>query len=224
MFGRSLTRMIQKFECKFVNFTCFLHQIPQWHLGHAREFHPTFRGFDEYVGVPYSIDMGCVNSPSQNRPQDAPCDFDPVPDPTVGPPAIPLYDVRAVNCSGHVSCNDFIVQQPADLTSVADRYGDAAVDWVARHSTGTGASPFLLYMPFSHIHVPLAHAQRWTNKSKARTMFADTLLELDDTIGRVVAALDVHGVANNTLILLAGDNGPWDVKCVPDDCHTFTHR
>ena len=190
--------------------------IGKWHLGHSAQYHPTFRGFDEYVGVPYSIDMGCVDRGNAvNHPPDAPCALDPVPDPLAGPPAVPLYDARFRNCSGRPSCNGAIVEQPADLTSLADRYGDAAVEFIGRHAAGATppAPPFLLYVPFSHIHVPLAHAPRWTNASRARTLFADTLLELDDAVGRVIAALETHGVANNTLVYLTGDNGPWNAKC-----------
>jgi arylsulfatase A-like enzyme len=46
-----------------------------------------------------------------------------------------------------------------------------------------------------------------------RTVFADTVLELDDAVGRIIAALEDAGLADNTLVLATGDNGPWQVKC-----------
>ena len=35
--------------------------IGKWHLGHHPEFYPTRRGFDEYLGIPYSNDMRPVH-------------------------------------------------------------------------------------------------------------------------------------------------------------------
>ena len=32
------------------------------HLGHHPQYHPSYRGFDEYVGLPYSNDMGCLDA------------------------------------------------------------------------------------------------------------------------------------------------------------------
>ena len=36
--------------------------IGKWHLGHHDGYHPTYRGFDNYFGLPYSNDMGCVDA------------------------------------------------------------------------------------------------------------------------------------------------------------------
>ena len=43
------------------------------HLGTQPPFHPSFRGFDEYLGLPYSCDMGCVDVPALNHPPQASC-------------------------------------------------------------------------------------------------------------------------------------------------------
>ena len=43
--------------------------IGKWHLGFPAPFHPTFRGFSTYLGLPYSNDMGCLdNTPSSCKP------------------------------------------------------------------------------------------------------------------------------------------------------------
>uniref|UniRef100_A0A9L0RVM9 Arylsulfatase G n=1 Tax=Equus caballus TaxID=9796 RepID=A0A9L0RVM9_HORSE len=42
--------------------------IGKWHLGHHGSYHPNFRGFDYYFGIPYSHDMGCTDTPGYNLP------------------------------------------------------------------------------------------------------------------------------------------------------------
>ena len=32
----------------------------KWHLGTHVGFHPSYRGFDQVLSVPYSVDMGCL--------------------------------------------------------------------------------------------------------------------------------------------------------------------
>ena len=41
------------------------HMIGKWHLGHNNGYHPTYRGFKTYLGLPYSGDMGCLDSTPQ---------------------------------------------------------------------------------------------------------------------------------------------------------------
>eukprot|EP01046_Picozoa_sp_COSAG06_P088256 COSAG06_NODE_34681_length_471_cov_0.653226_1_plen_141_part_01 len=35
------------------------------HLGHNNGYHPTYRGFNTWLGLPYSGDMGCLDSTPQ---------------------------------------------------------------------------------------------------------------------------------------------------------------
>jgi hypothetical protein len=44
------------------------HMIGKWHLGHNKPYSPTYRGFDAYFGLPYSGDMGCIDSSPQGCP------------------------------------------------------------------------------------------------------------------------------------------------------------
>lgn len=85
------------------------HMIGKWHLGHAYGYSPTFRGFDTWLGLPYSGDMGCLDSTPQgckasyDRHVQQPacpalCPADNSTDRTQT--AIPLYDSVSRNCSG----------------------------------------------------------------------------------------------------------------------------
>ena len=187
--------------------------VGKWHLGHSRAFHPSSRGFDFYVGIPYSVDMGCVNCPNENLPEETPCPYDP--HPQITEPAVPLYNTTTANCSAHDTCNADIIEQPVDLQTLASIYASTARRFILKHAPGQplAHNPFLLYVPFSHIHVPLSHDPKFTHRSARNTTFGDTLLELDDTIGKVLVALEEAKVADNTIVFLMGDNGPWRVKC-----------
>ena len=35
-------------------------RLRRWHLGFQPGYHPSFRGFDEYFGLPFSNDVGCL--------------------------------------------------------------------------------------------------------------------------------------------------------------------
>jgi arylsulfatase len=57
-------------------------------------------------------------------------------------------------------------------------------------------------------HVPLFVSDKYAGKSH-RGLYADVIMEIDWSVGEVMKALDKAGVAKNTLILFASDNGPW---------------
>lgn len=135
--------------------------------------------------------------------------------------ALPLYLSESPNCSGHGgaaggsgTCNGDITEAPVNFTTLSDRYANFATEFISNVSHDP--SPFFLYMPFSHVHTPQYSSTRNAGRSKlpgASGHFYDSLLELDETIGAVMAALKSSGVDDNTLVLVTGDNGPWEVKC-----------
>jgi arylsulfatase A-like enzyme len=66
--------------------------------------------------------------------------------------------------------------------------------------------PFLLYMPLTSPHTPLAVNEAWKGKSGLGT-YADLVMETDDAVGRVLKALEDSGAAGKTLVLFTSDNG-----------------
>jgi len=66
--------------------------------------------------------------------------------------------------------------------------------------------PFFLYMPLTAPHTPIAVNQEWKGKSGI-SPYADFVMETDAMIGRVLAALEESGAAENTLVIFTGDNG-----------------
>ena len=107
--------------------------------------------------------------------------------------------------------NTTIIEQPTDLSTLSQRYTQQAITFINNVTTKTN-DPFLLYIPFSHIHVPDFQAPQFCNVS-LRGRFGDSMAELDDSIGNIMAALEKNSnVMDNTLVFFTSDNGPWVTK------------
>ncbi len=69
------------------------------------------------------------------------------------------------------------------------------------------AEPFFLYLPMTSPHTPLSVNKPFIGKSGLNNLYADLVIETDDVFGRVLDSLARHGVADNTLVIFASDNG-----------------
>lgn len=82
--------------------------------------------------------------------------------------------------------------------------GQRAVEFITRQAKAS--QPFLLYLPLTSPHEPVAINKEWKGKS-GLTPYADFVMETDDVVGRVLDALQQSGVADKTLVLFTSDNG-----------------
>lgn len=162
--------------------------IGKWHLGHHRKFLPLQQGFDEYLGLPYSNDMvpfyydGTRNIP-------------PAYERKKGFPELPL-----------IQGNDRIreLRTLADQEELTTLYTETAVDFIERNRN----HPFFLYLAHSMPHVPLAVSDKFKGKSE-QGLYGDVIMELDWSVGEIMKALEMQGVADRTLVVFTSDNGPW---------------
>ncbi|RYE50779.1 MAG: N-acetylgalactosamine-6-sulfatase, partial [Rhizobiaceae bacterium] len=98
---------------------------------------------------------------------------------------------------------------------LANRHADAAIQFI--QTAHAANKPFFAYVPFDDTHSPYnVEAGRENDFDHITSdfttqQFLGELNDLDRQIGRVVDAVDALGIANNTLIVLVGDNG------APDD-------
>ena len=67
--------------------------------------------------------------------------------------------------------------------------------------------PFFLYLASTSPHTPLSVNKQWIGKSGLNNLYADLVMATDDVLGRVLDSLARHGVADNTLVIFASDNG-----------------
>ncbi|XP_004069735.1 arylsulfatase A [Oryzias latipes] len=162
----------------------------KWHLGLGANgtFLPTRQGFDQYLGIPYSHDMG----PCHNL--------------TCFPPDVKCFgfcDLGTVTVP--LMHNEVIKQQPVDFLDLERAYSDFATNFIA--SSASKKQPFFLYYPSHHTHYP-QYAGPGAAGHSLRGPFGDALMEMDNTIGNLMATLEQTGVINNTLVFFTSDNGP----------------
>jgi len=105
--------------------------------------------------------------------------------------------------------------EPGDF--LTDRLTDAAIDYLDSRDR---KKPFLMYFSYYTLHGPLmappelvkkyeAKADRFEN---AKNEYLDPrragmVEKLDDSIGRILSKLEKLGMADNTVVVLTGDNG-----------------
>jgi arylsulfatase A len=148
---------------------------------------PTARGFDSYFGtdVPNWPPYCFIEN-----------------DRTVGIPTtlLPPGDFRNHRAS---------VQGPAlegwRLEAVLPTLRDRAVAFI--EEVARDESPFLLYMPLTSPHTPLAVNEPWRGASGLDSAYADLVMETDAVVGDVLAAIERAGIANRTLVVFTSDNG-----------------
>jgi len=147
---------------------------------------PTTRGFDSYFGV------DVPNWPPYCYIEN---------DRTVGIPSEFLPDRLLSRCQGSISgpaLANWNFKQI--LPALAERVADIIREQAKRNS------PFFLYFPLTSPHTPLAVNEPWKGKS-GLNLYADFVMETDAIVGRVLDALEESGVAKNTIVLFASDNG-----------------
>ncbi len=156
--------------------------IGKWHVGDQPEFLPTKRGFDHYLGLPYSNDMGGEWDGAPDAPQDK------------RKPPLPLVrDEKVIE-----------TLKPADQDRLTQRYTDEAVKFIRDHKD----KPFFLYLPHTAVHVPLHPGKDFRGKS-ANGTYGDWVEEADASTGRILDTLRDLKLEEKTLVVFTSDNGPW---------------
>jgi len=66
--------------------------------------------------------------------------------------------------------------------------------------------PFFMYFPMPAPHTPILPTAEFQGKSGTNA-YGDFCLQVDDVVGRIAAALERHGLADNTILAFTSDNG-----------------
>lgn len=160
----------------------------KWHLGHLRPFLPLQQGFDEFVGLPYSndmwkwtYDMHLATKETHAR--------------KASYPELPLLEGNGTRA---------YIKDLEDQANLTTLYTEEATRFISENKSG----PFLLVVPHSMPHVPLAVSEKFEGRSK-QGLYGDVIMEIDWSVGEIVKALDENELSENTIVIFTSDNGPW---------------
>lgn len=178
--------------------------IGKWHLGmdwgksadmpHGVDYSkaiqggPLDHGFDYYFGISASLDMPPYCFIENNH--------------TVGIPSTAKDPI------------DFSQNDRGGLMVLGWRDEDVnpmltekALAYIEKRSECGKDQPFFLYLPVTGPHTPWVPNSAFKGASGIGPR-GDLILEIDDTVGRLLQLLEEKGMRENTLIVFTSDNGP----------------
>ena len=201
----------------------------KWHLGEADYALPNAQGYDvmKYAGL-YHLNAYTYGDPTWF--------------PDMDPSLRDMFNKVTIGAlsgkAGEKAVEDFkingqYVDKPdEDVTIDGVHYPDgvvgipffdgyvekAAIEFLDT-AAKTPDTPFFINVNFMKVHQPNMPAPEFEHKSASKSKYADSVVELDTRIGRIVDHLEELGLADNTLIFYTTDNGAWQ-DVYPDAGYT----
>ena len=174
--------------------------IGKWHLGLGWTYKdnlvdysaripdgPTALGFDTFFGIPASLDMPpYVYVENDHVVEAATAQVEDKSKPLYwrGGPIAPSFTHAGV--------------QPT--------LASKAVERIAQHAREAADKPLFLYLPLASPHTPVLPSTDAQGRSGIGD-YGDFVCDVDDAVGRILAALELAGMRENTLVIFTSDNG-----------------
>jgi arylsulfatase A-like enzyme len=159
--------------------------VGKWHLGYLPDYSPLKSGYDAFFGIFGGAADYFNHGPDASR---------------NGPEAHQLHE------------QEVPVERHGYMTNLL---GDRAVETI--DGFAKSKEPFLLSLHFTAPHWPSEGPDDEAESKRIRNIFhrdggtqktyMAMMQSLDSNIGRVLQALDVHGLAANTIVVFTSDNG-----------------
>src|SRR5262245_49784233 len=159
--------------------------VGKWHLGFLPDFSPIKSGYDKFFGI-YSGAADYFNHGADAA--------------------------RSGADAGQLHEGEVPVERHGYMTNLL---GDRAVETI--EAFARSKEPFLLSLHFTAPHWPWEGPDDEAESKRIRNIFhrdggtqktyAAMVQSLDSNIGRVLQALDVHGLSTNTIVIFTSDNG-----------------
>ena len=194
----------------------------KWHLGEADYALPNAQGYDEmkYVGL-YHLNAYTYADPK----------WFPDMDPELRAMFAKVTKGALSGKAGEKPVEEFKINGQYVDTPVIDGkpgvvgipYFDGYVEKAALEFLDKAAKspdkPFYINVNFMKVHQPNMPAPEFELKSLSKSKYADSIVELDTRIGRIMDKLRALGLDKDTLVFYTTDNGAWQ-DVYPDAGYT----
>ena len=176
--------------------------VGKWHMGENKGSLPQNVGYDDYVGFLGVSDMYTEWRDTYFNPEVA-----------LSPSRFRMMEEDPFN-HNEVHCAPAEKEKCQDLRLIdLDYIKDLDTHWLEVSTNfirkmKDSPNPFFLYHATRGCHFDNYPNAKYAGKSRARTVFSDCMVEMDDVLGSLVKTLEETGQLENTLIFLTSDNGP----------------
>ena len=156
----------------------------KWHIGDSDGRLPNDQGYDEWYGTKESAMEASYTSTPQYDP-----DVFPAPQIWTGKKGESSRPVKEFNLEARALLDSEVV--------------DKTIGFIERQASAS--RPFYIYAAFTQIHPPFLPQPGFVGKSRAGE-YADIQMQVDFNVGRILDGLEEAGVADDTIVILTGDN------------------
>ena len=101
-----------------------------------------------------------------------------------------------------------------DFEKVVDVFTEKAVSFI--DESAKNENPFFLYLPLTAPHKPVLPTSSFQGKSKYG-IYGDFVMQVDDVVRQIDAALEKNNLKQNTLLVLTSDNGSFMYRLSKDE-------
>ena len=191
--------------------------IGKWHLGLGEDKvtdyskplspGPNEVGFDYFFGIPASLDMPPYTFVENDR-------------------VFTSFDGDEVGDSGRRRDGGEGFWRAGPIArdfaheDVLPQIMEHSVAFIREQAKSGSGNPFFLYVPLNAPHTPRMPTPEFIGKSEAG-YYGDFVVQVDHTVERIMNALSETGVADQTIVVFAADNG---ARWAPEQIDKWRHR
>lgn len=184
-------------------------QFGKNHVGDRNDTLPTVNGFDEFLGNLYHLN-------AEEEPELPDYPKSPAFKAQWGPRGV--LDCKATNVDDPTEDPRFgkvgkqTIKDTGPLTkkrmeTIDDETSDRAIDFMKRQSKA--GKPFFCWFNATRMHLRThVRAEHRGRYKHGDSEYIDGMIEHDETVGKILDALDDMGIADNTIVVYSSDNGP----------------
>ncbi len=164
--------------------------VGKWHCGDQPEFLPTRHGFDEWLGLPYSNDMGIQPNALTTEER---ADIEEKLGIKLPPPlAVPLP----------LMLDEDVIEAQPDQASLTARYLQESIRFMREKRD----EPFFLYFAHMYVHLPIYVQPRFQEESR-NGLYGAAVRCIDWATDVLLHELTELGLDDNTVVIFTSDNG-----------------